>query len=100
MYLTSVSWMILKSSILFCKSRMFRKKSFDISDAGLIVRAGAKGGPVREYEWDIVAGFGGGGCRAMYAGTMMKKSAPTIGRMERRYGSRQTNVHTARRERV
>ena len=41
--------MVLKSSIQFCRSRILRKKSLDISDAGLIVRGGAKGGPPMEY---------------------------------------------------
>ena len=38
-----------KSSMMFCRSRMFRKKSFDISGAGRTERAGAKGGPDIEY---------------------------------------------------
>ena len=42
------SWMILKSSMQFCRSRMLRKKSLDISAAGLIVRGGASGGPFME----------------------------------------------------
>ena len=42
------SWMMLKSSIQFWRSRMLRKKSFDISAAGLMVRGGASGGPVME----------------------------------------------------
>lgn len=94
------SWMVLKSSILFCRSRMLRKKSLDISPAGLMVRAGASGGPVKEYVRDVVVGFGGGGWRAMYAGTMTKNRAPAMGRTERRYGSRQTKVHMASRDRV
>ena len=39
---------ILKSSMEFCKSRILRKKSFDISPAGLMVRGGASGGPFIE----------------------------------------------------
>lgn len=39
---------VLKSSMLFWRSRMLRKKSLDISAAGLMVRAGASGGPLRE----------------------------------------------------
>ena len=34
-----------KSSIQFCRSRILRKKSLDISEAGRMVRAGARGGP-------------------------------------------------------
>ena len=70
--------------MLFCKSLILRKKSFDISEAGLMVRAGAKGGPVSEYDGDMEAGFGGGGCRAMYAGTMTRKSIPKAGIRARR----------------
>ena len=36
----------VKSAILFCRSRILRKKSLDVSLAGLIVRAGASAGPV------------------------------------------------------
>ena len=43
------SCVMLKSSILFCRSRMLRKKSLDISAAGLMVLGGARGGPWREY---------------------------------------------------
>ena len=46
--------------MIFCRSRMLRKKSLDISEAGLIVRAGAMGGPEMEYKGFEV---GGGGCR-------------------------------------
>ena len=42
------SWMMEKSSMQFCRSRMLRKKSLDISDAGLMVLAGARGGPAME----------------------------------------------------
>ena len=42
------SWMILKSSMQFWRSRMLRKKSLDISAAGLMVRGGATGGPFME----------------------------------------------------
>ena len=41
---------MLNSSMEFCRSRMLRKKSLDISPAGLMVRAGASGGPFMEYE--------------------------------------------------
>ena len=51
-----------KSSMLFWRSRMLRKKSLDISEAGLMVRGGARGGPPREY-CDAGLGEGGGGCR-------------------------------------
>ena len=37
-----------KSSMLFCRSRILRKKSLDISDAGRIVLGGARGGPWSE----------------------------------------------------
>ena len=39
---------VLNSSMEFCKSRMLRKKSLDISPAGLMVRGGARGGPFME----------------------------------------------------
>ena len=42
------SWIVEKSSMQFCRSRMLRKKSLDISEAGLMVRAGASGGPAME----------------------------------------------------
>ena len=42
------SCMILKSSMQFWRSRMLRKKSLDISAAGLMVRGGASGGPFME----------------------------------------------------
>ena len=45
---STASWMVLKSSIQFWRSRMLRKKSFDISAAGLMVRGGAIGGPFIE----------------------------------------------------
>ena len=48
MVLMTRSWMILKSSMQFCRSRMLRKKSLDISAAGLMVRGGASGGPFME----------------------------------------------------
>ena len=43
--LTTVSWMRVKSAMLFCKSRMLRKKSLDVSAAGLMVFGGAMAGP-------------------------------------------------------
>jgi hypothetical protein len=57
------SWITAKSSMQFCKSRMLRKKSFDISAAGFIVRGGASGGPFMEYV-ALPSVEGGGGCRA------------------------------------
>lgn len=42
------SCMVLKSSMEFCRSRILRKKSLDISLAGLMVRGGARGGPFIE----------------------------------------------------
>lgn len=60
--LRMASWRVLKSSMLFWRSRILRKKSLDISAAGLMVRAGASGGPFREYvELNRVGG--GAGCR-------------------------------------
>ncbi len=41
-----VSWRVEKSDIEFCKSRILRKKSLEVSAAGLMVRAGARAGPV------------------------------------------------------
>lgn len=43
--LTRASWAPAKSDMLFCKSRMLRKKSLDVSAAGLIVLGGAMAGP-------------------------------------------------------
>lgn len=45
-HLIKASCNVLKSSMLFCRSRMLRKKSFEVSPAGLIVRGGASGGPL------------------------------------------------------
>ena len=45
---STASWIVLKSSMQFWRSRILRKKSFDISAAGLIVRGGARGGPFIE----------------------------------------------------
>ena len=82
--LMTASCVVLKSSMLFCKSRMLRKKSFDISAAGLIVLGGASGGPWREYTGLCGTATGGGGWRARNAGTKMKSRAEAIGRIERR----------------
>ena len=43
---------------------MLRKKSFDISPAGLMVRGGARGGPFIEYDVLWTDETGGGGWRA------------------------------------
>ena len=43
--LTMVSWMTEKSAMLFWRSRMLRKKSFEVSAAGLMVFGGAMAGP-------------------------------------------------------
>ena len=59
MVLRKASCIVLKSSMQFCRSRIFLKKSFDISPAGLIVRGGASGGPLMKYE--PLFGLGGGG---------------------------------------
>ena len=91
-----------KSSMLFCRSRMFRKKSLLISPTGLIVFGGASGGPAREYVvvvFGIVA-VGGGGCRTRKAGTMIKSTIVAGGIVARRYGFRQMNVRMASRESV
>jgi len=42
---TTRSWRMVKSAMLFCKSRMLRKKSLEVSAAGLIVFGGAIAGP-------------------------------------------------------
>jgi hypothetical protein len=42
---TMRSWRTAKSAMLFCKSRMLRKKSLEVSAAGLIVFGGAIAGP-------------------------------------------------------
>lgn len=68
---------------------------------GLTVGAGAIGGPVAEYvKASEVMVVGGAGCRAMNEGMRIARSVIASGRTVRRYGSRQTNVYTARNERV
>lgn len=42
------SWTTEKSSMLFCRSRMLRKKSLESSLTGLTVGGGAIGGPAVE----------------------------------------------------
>ena len=44
--LTIASCALLKSAMLFWRSRILRKKSFDVSLAGFITVAGANAGPV------------------------------------------------------
>lgn len=42
---TTTSWRSVKSAMLFWRSRMLRKKSLDVSAAGLMVFGGAMAGP-------------------------------------------------------
>ena len=42
----TLSWSREKSSMLFCRSRILRKKSLDSSLTGLTVGAGARAGPL------------------------------------------------------
>lgn len=90
-----------KSSMLFCRSRMLRKKSLDSSFTGLTVGAGAIGGPEVEYEKVSEESVSGGaGCRAMNEGMRTARRRTARGRTETRYGSRHTNVYMARNESV
>jgi hypothetical protein len=91
-----------KSSMQFCKSRMLRKKSFENSGAGLIVRAPARGGPDRlpcqrsaSPTW-----MSGSGCLVKKLGTMTKKRQLASGRTGIKYGSTHTKVHTNKKDRV
>ena len=59
-----VSCALLKSPMEFCKSRILRRKSCDISVAGLITRGGAIGGPESISLGVWRDGDDGGGCRA------------------------------------
>lgn len=99
-----LSWTREKSSMLFWRSRILRKKSFESSLTGLTVGAGAIGGPVAEY-WkdadveDVMVG-GGAGCLAINAGMRRARRSMTSGKTVKRYGSRQINVYTARNARV
>lgn len=99
-----LSWTREKSSMLFCRSRMLRKKSRESSLTGLTVGAGARGGPVAEY-WkvaevcDVIVG-GAAGCLAMNEGMSRARRSTASGKTVKRYGSRQTNVYTARNESV
>lgn len=82
-----------KSSMLFCRSRILRKKSLESSFTGFTIGAGASGGPFVEYgKFEVVTVVGGAGCRAMKEGIKSAKRRTAKGRTERRYGSRQTNV--------
>lgn len=81
-----------KSSMLFCRSRMLRKKSLLRSGAGLIFGAGAKGGPSSHSMLRTISSFdgvGAGGWRARKEGIMMKKMSIASGKTVRRHGSRQ-----------
>jgi len=61
------SWTELKSAMLFWRSRMLRKKSLEVSEAGLMVGGGARAGPEYEYAYGMVREAvdvdGGAGCR-------------------------------------
>jgi len=88
-----LSWTREKSSMLFWRSRMFRKKSLLNSPTGLTVGAGAMGGPVAEYaNWSGMRVRGGAGCRAMNEGIRMARRMIAKGTTASRYGSRQMNV--------
>lgn len=83
--------------MLFCKSRMLRKKSLDSSFTGFTVGAGAVGGPAELYVKDVVSEDvkgvivdGCGGCRATNAGMRRKSRTSASGSTESRYGSKQT----------
>jgi len=83
---------------------MLRKKSRESSLAGFTVGGGAIGGPVVEYwkvaeVWDVIVG-GAAGCRAINEGISRARRRTASGRTVKRYGSMQTNVYTARNERV
>jgi hypothetical protein len=99
-----LSWRREKSSMLFWRSLMLRKKSRESSLAGFTVGGGAIGGPVVEYwkvaeVWDVIVG-GAAGCRAINEGISRARRRTASGRTVKRYGSMQTNVYTARNERV
>lgn len=81
------SWAFEKSSMLFCKSRRLRKKSLDSSETALTSGGKALGGPRNGYG-SVRRLLGGGGCREMNAGTIMKRRITASGRAARRYGSR------------
>ena len=83
---------------------MLRKKSRESSFTGLTVGAGARGGPVAEYwkeaEVCVVIVGGAAGCLATNDGMRRARRSTTSGRTVKRYGSRQMNVYTARKESV
>lgn len=91
-----------KSSMLFCRSRIFRKKSLLSSLTGLTVGGGASGGPAVLYPYVelCVAVVVTGGCRAMNDGMRRARRRIVSGRTVKRYGSRHMNVYTARKESV
>jgi hypothetical protein len=70
---------------------MLRKKSLDSSETGLTEDGGDRAGPYAEYE-SVGASVGGGGCRVINAGTMIKRSKRAGGRTASRYGFKQMNV--------
>ncbi len=83
--------------MLFCRSRILRKKSLDSSLTGLTVGAGANGGPPMLYPKDgpfieVVIVGGGAGWRAMKDGIRRPSKSITRGSTVNRYGSKQTNV--------
>jgi len=81
-----------KSSMLFCRSRILRKKSLLRSGAGLIFGAGANGGPSSHSMLRTISSFdgiGAGGWRARKEGIMMKKIRIASGKTARSDGSRQ-----------
>ena len=49
--------------------------------------------------WEVIVG-GAAGCRAMKEGMRRARRSTTSGRTVKRYGSRQTNVYTARNDSV
>jgi len=98
----TASWMVEKSSMQFCRSRMLRKKSLENSGAGLMVRALARGGPLRlpcqrsaSPTWTS-----GSGCRVRKLGTMTKNNKLASGSTGRRYGSTHKKVQTNKKESV
>lgn len=84
-----------KSSILFCRSRILRKKSLLSSLTGFTVGAGASAGPVGVYAklgtWEETV-VGAAGWRAMKEGMRRARRRTARGRTEKRYGSRQMKV--------
>ena len=76
-----------KSSIEFCKSRIFLKKSLLSSLTGFTVGAGARAGPVGVYAklgaWEEIV-FGAAGWRAMKAGIRRARRRIASGRTVKR----------------